>query len=131
MWLLGNAKNKSNKKSLLKKANKYFEEGKYEKAMESYDKLIELDPQSFYAWSNKGFIYSLTKKDDDALKCFDKALEIDSYNADVWFLRGLVLSKIKKPDEALESFDKALDLNPEFEKAKESKKLLKACYRMP
>ncbi len=51
---------------------------KYEDAIASFDKTIELNPNSSKAWNSKGYLLVQLERDDEALACFDKALELNS-----------------------------------------------------
>ena len=47
----------------------------FSKAIEYYDRILEIDPNNVSAWYNKGgALYSLEK--NEAIECIDKALEI-------------------------------------------------------
>lgn len=153
------------KKSLLKNGNKHLEKSEFDKALKSFDKILELDPESVDAIFYKGVIFRKTNKSDDALKCFnnvleldpkyigawtekgailglmskyqealnclDTALKLDSANVGAWYVKGLLFGSSQNVQEALNCFDNALKLNPDFEPAKESKKLLKTINRIP
>lgn len=67
-------------------AMKYYEEGydysqkqKFDKAIVSYRKAVELDPKFAFAWDNLGLSYRKTGNYDEALKCYKKSIEIDPY----------------------------------------------------
>ena len=46
----------------------------YTKAIEYYDKAIELNPQYAVAWDNKGMVLARLGKYNEAVKCYDKAM---------------------------------------------------------
>jgi len=48
---------RSNKKSLNKKANKLFNQNKYMEALECYNELLEIDSNYIKAWYGKGIIF--------------------------------------------------------------------------
>ncbi|HON37088.1 MAG TPA: tetratricopeptide repeat protein, partial [Methanothrix sp.] len=52
-------------------------QGKYDEAIQAYDKAIEIDPQYTEAWSNKGVTLAEQGKYDEAIQAYDKAIEID------------------------------------------------------
>jgi len=51
-----------------------------DKAMEDYNKVIELNPSYGVAYSSRGDIYLQMEDFDNALKDYNKALEIDPNN---------------------------------------------------
>jgi len=56
------------KKSLMKKALKLFNQSKYQETLECYDKITsELDPTYINAWYEKGRVYHKLKDYENAL----------------------------------------------------------------
>jgi len=51
--------------------------GKYEEAIECYEKALEIDPKFVKAWNNKGLALNGLGKYEEAIECYEKALEID------------------------------------------------------
>ena len=86
---------------------------RYEEALRSYDKTIELDPDSAMAWRSRGAVLGLLERYEEALKSCGKAIELDPDNVQAWGVRGTVLRDLERYEEALESFDKAIELEPE------------------
>ncbi len=86
--------------------------GKYDAAIECYDKAIEIDPNDADVWNNKGLALNSLGKYDEAITSYDKAIEIDPNDADVWNNKGLALNSLGKYDEAITSYDKAIEIDP-------------------
>ena len=59
--------------------------GKYEEAIATYDKAIEIDPQYADAWNNKGSALGCLGKYEEAIAAYDKAIEIDPQYAVVCY----------------------------------------------
>ena len=52
--------------------------GKYDEAIQCYDKAIEIDANYADAWNNKGNALDNLGKYDEAIQCYDSAIEIDA-----------------------------------------------------
>lgn len=57
-------------------AYSFGEKGDYEKAIENYDKAIELNPNYETAWYGKGWTLEKLGRKDEAEHCFQKAKEL-------------------------------------------------------
>jgi tetratricopeptide (TPR) repeat protein len=51
--------------------------GKYDEALQVFDKVTELEPSNVQAWHNKGIVLGILKKYNEALQAFEKALELE------------------------------------------------------
>ena len=51
--------------------------GRYEDALEVYDKAIEIKPEFDSAWYNRACAFSLTNKKEDSLFNLKRAIELD------------------------------------------------------
>jgi tetratricopeptide (TPR) repeat protein len=87
--------------------------GCHEEALASFDKALELQPEFYIAWGNRGNALFNLERYEEAIASFDKALEIkpDSHNA--WNNRGNALFNLERYEEAIASFDKALEIKPD------------------
>jgi tetratricopeptide (TPR) repeat protein len=79
-----------------------------EEALTFYDRAIDLQPKSFWAWNNKGWIYARQNQHEAALKLFDKAIEIDRTEGLPWINKGESLRKLGRIDEAVQCLESAL-----------------------
>lgn len=77
------------------------------KALESYEKAIELDPENYMSWNSKGKLIIGNPK--EAIKCFDASLELNE-DANIWYLRGLCTQSIEDHKESVYCFNKALEI---------------------
>ncbi|MEQ9359453.1 tetratricopeptide repeat protein [Coleofasciculus chthonoplastes] len=85
---------------------------RYEEALVSCDKAIELDPNYALAWVLRGLVLDDLERYEEALVSYDKAIELDPSYAEAWRQRGLVLQKLERYEEALVSYEKAIELDP-------------------
>ena len=95
----------------------YVREKKWDKAVEAYQKAIEINPTAD-AYTALGYAYSKLGRIDDSLRANEKALEYAPHNVAV--LRNLaILYKVKKNyDKALFYAQEALKYAPEKDKPK-------------
>ena len=94
----------------------YFK-GKYELALKSIEKVIELEPGDSKAWYNEGVVLSDLGRDDEALKSIENAIELEPNDFDAWSYKGAILRNLGRHDEALKVFEKAIELESGDSKA--------------
>ncbi|MEP0791573.1 MULTISPECIES: tetratricopeptide repeat protein [Cyanophyceae] len=108
----------------------------HNKALMSFDKVIELHPDNVEAWGFRGVTLNVLGRYDQALASFNKVLELDPHNsqaqrdrnevlvkqlielaskyAPVWISRGVALGQLERYDQALASYDQAIKLAPKY-----------------
>ena len=99
------------------KGNEYYYKKEYNKAIQCYDKAIEIKPNNAEAWNNKGNTLYRSGKHNEAIHCYDKAIEIKPNNADAWYNKGNTLYRSGKHNEAIHCYDKVLAIEPNYGKA--------------
>jgi len=100
--------------ALRKKGLAYIELKDYDKAIECYDKVIEIDYNDVTAWLNKGVSYSRQKKYDEAMVCYKTATDINPNDIKSWLNIGHVNVLLLKDEEALSYFNKALEIDQTY-----------------
>ena len=95
----------------LEKANCLHNLERYDEALESFDRAIELDPKDQLAWALRGDVLDNLKRYEEALVSFDRAIKLGATYHSVWVLRGNVLNNLERYDEALASLDRAIELD--------------------
>jgi tetratricopeptide (TPR) repeat protein len=83
-----------------------YAKGKYDEAVEAYDKAVEIDPEYAEAWYNKGGVLYLQGKYNEAIQAFDKAIEIDPQLLFTWEAKGNALKSLGRTAEANAAFAK-------------------------
>ena len=63
---------------------------KYEEAVVSYDKALQLQPNDEFAWNLRGNILSDLERYEEAIVSYDKALTLQPDFYIVWDNRGLI-----------------------------------------
>ena len=67
-------------------------QSKYDEAILTYDKAIELDQSYVEAWNNKGFVLYNQGKYDEAVQAYDKAIQLDPKDAEPRYNKGVALN---------------------------------------
>lgn len=104
--------NKSNQWYLIL-ANDEDELGNTQKALDYYDKIIAVNPNSYLNWFNKGITYYKAKNFTEAKKCLQRSALIYPYHPSTHYYLGVISFEEGKPVQALMSFCANLFSNPE------------------
>jgi len=90
---------------------------KFEDALVSYGKAIELKCDSFESFFNKGAVLLELKLFDVAIDNFDKAIFLKPEKPELFYNRGNAQQELKQFHAAVASYDKAIELKPDYAKA--------------
>jgi len=101
-------------KKFMKQGLASYTLGKYEEAISSYEKAIELDPKLVFAWNDKGTALDNLGKYEEAINAYDKAIDLAPKLVFACYNKGIALYNLGKYEEALYSYKKATDLDPNF-----------------
>jgi tetratricopeptide (TPR) repeat protein len=66
--------------------------GKWLDALEHFDRVTKIDPQSFQAWHNRSFALIELHRYEEAIACDDIALKLNPKYAFAWAHKGFSLS---------------------------------------
>ena len=69
---------------LLVEGKGLYDAGKYEEAIASFDKALEIKPKFADVWNSKGDALRGLKKYEEAVTSYDKAIEADPKDAIAW-----------------------------------------------
>lgn len=94
-----------------KRGYNLYHKGKYELALKSFEKVIELDPDNAQTWFNKGVTLGELGRHDDAFKAYEKAIKLNPDNAWAWFNRACAYSLKGDKRNALQNLSKAIELD--------------------
>ncbi len=92
-------------------------EGKIEKALEYYNKGLDMYKLDHWGYCNRGNIYFDLNKDSLAIADYTRALDIQPRFAPALANRGAVRVRAGHPAEALPDLNAALEINPNFKLA--------------
>jgi serine/threonine-protein phosphatase 5 len=108
-------------------ANEFFQSGKYDKAVETYSKAIELNGNSAIYYSNRSFAYSRLEQYGAAVTDATKAIDLDKTYLKAYYRRGSANLALGKYKEALKDFRKVAQIYP---RNKEALEKLKQCEKI-
>ena len=94
---------------------------RYEDAIASYNKAIEIDINYAEIHNNKGNALKSLERYNEAIESYDKAIKIKSDYAFAYNNKGNALKNLERYDEAIESYDKAIKINPNYIEAHHNK----------
>lgn len=90
----------------------YQERGEYEKAMEHYQKSIDIQPYR-EPYFNMGYIHhEYLQEYEKAIEYYTKAINVEPRYLDAYFNRGLCYELMKNNVKAKADFQKVLEFNP-------------------
>lgn len=82
--------------------------GEYQKALDSYNQAIEIDPNNCKAWIGRGGVLSHLNRYKAALRSFDKALTLEPENQSAMLFKGVALHHLGRYRDAYISYAKSL-----------------------
>lgn len=83
------------------------------KAIQSYQKVVQLDPTYTEAYNNLGIVYQEIGEFDKALQTYQRAIEINPRYEKTFNNLGILLLLKGHHEESIEVFQKALAINPD------------------
>lgn len=99
-------------------ANNYFykgfnadENGKFEEAIQYYSLYLEIFPDDYEVYCNRGLAFSRIRDYNNALSDFDKAIQISPTYINAWNNRGVVNMRLRKFDKAIIDFNSVLEID--------------------
>lgn len=82
----------------------YDKLNRVEEGMETYQKLLDIDPFSENAWYNLGILYIKKEDYNSAIDCYDYTLAINPSHAEALFNKANSLVNLNQPAEAIELY---------------------------
>jgi len=97
----------------------YMKLGDYPKAIDTYNKVAELDPQFPDTFFNLGYIYAKKKDYPKAEEMYGRVVKLaPAYLDEALFNLGMVQEKQGKKEQCIENLEQALEVNPNNNLAK-------------
>ena len=105
-----NRLNNKNALELYNQGNTLIQLQRYEEALATYEKAIDIKPDYPQALYGQGKALFQLKKYQESLIAYDQAIQIQPNYLEAWTNRGFVLVRLKRYSEAIATVDKALQL---------------------
>ncbi len=86
----------------------------YEKAIEYYQKAIEMDEKWAVPYFNLGIVYKNLKEYEKAIEYYQKAIEMDEKWAVPYNNLGIVYKNLKEYEKAIEYYQKAIEMDEKW-----------------
>jgi superkiller protein 3 len=102
---------------LLEQGNIFYANNQYEEAIASYDKALEIKPDYYKAWENKGGVMFKLGQYEKAITAYDKALSIQPNYYQAWNNQGNGLLHLNRYEEAISAYDKSIAIKSDFEQS--------------
>jgi len=99
-------------RALFGKGIRETDEGRFEDAIESYSKAIEIFPLFYEAIDNKAFVLMDLGRWQEAIGVFEESLRVNEKNIAAVFSIGECLFKLGQFDKAIVQFQAALEIDP-------------------
>jgi tetratricopeptide (TPR) repeat protein len=93
-------------------ANLHWRIGKYQEAVDGFDRAIALKPDFYQAYYAKGIALYGQEKYKGAIAAFDRASLVNANIYEIWRLKAVTLQTMKQYPEALTAIEAAIRLNP-------------------
>jgi len=94
--------------------NNYFNEGKYDKAIASYSRLIALYPDYNQGYYNRGLAYYKVGKYDEAIADYSRVISSTSGNDDLYNNRAIAYLRKGDYENAIRDYTTLISLNSRF-----------------
>lgn len=99
----------------LSKAEPFFKNKRYKKAMKLYSEAIEESPRCYVAYSHVGDCHYFQGQAEEALPWYDKVLALNPHDFLGYFYRANTLVRLDRYDEARDAYVQALSMKPHRE----------------
>ena len=103
---------RSQEKGFYQKGRNFTQLKKYDRAIEAYNRAIELKSDYYEAWRAKTYLLHNLERYEEALKGYDRLQELRPDAIEDWQYQGLILEQLQRNEEAIQFYDRALESHP-------------------
>ena len=102
--------------ALYNKAMFCQENGMYQEALNTYDKILSINRNMEIVYHNKGYVYLVyLEQPEVAIEMLTKALQLNPQYVNAYHNRGLAYEAINEFQKARQDYKKALSIDPQFD----------------
>jgi tetratricopeptide (TPR) repeat protein len=98
-------------------AKEFISKNEHQKALESCNKAIEVNPKSNEAYFYKANAYLSQNEPEKAIENYKKAIELSPKNDQAYYNIGIAYRMLEQHEKAIENYKKAIELNPKNSQA--------------
>jgi len=95
-------------------ANKLFEDGEYQRALDKYDEALNAAPDHIYAVRGRARSLMQLGRPEQALAAFDAAISLVPDFGATYAIRGILHDRMGRYEKAIEDYTRALELEPQL-----------------
>lgn len=110
-YTLALRQNEAHHRARFNRGMDFYQTGKYAKAKEDFDKILERNPNDGEALELRGLVYYKMNLPKEAIADFNDAWRFTRKN-EIYMHRGLAFIKMKAPYDAFQDFDRMLEAEP-------------------
>ncbi|MGD1699824.1 tetratricopeptide repeat protein, partial [Dapis sp. BLCC M229] len=85
-----------------------------EEAILACDEALEIEPNNYEAWNNKGIALENLERYEEAILVYEKAIEINPNYHKFWKNKGDALDSLESYEQAIAAYDKAIELKADY-----------------
>ena len=93
---------------------RFYREGEFQKAVEEYTAILELEPGNTKAYGNRGLAYTQLGEIALAIDDFSRLIEIDPEDAKAYYNRSTRYGQLEDFDRAIRDYDSSIELDPGY-----------------
>jgi len=105
---------------IMKRALEAQGAGNLDKALELYDRAIQIAPDYAEAYNRRATVFLSQDKLDQALLDLNETLRLEPRQFGAWMGLGIVMEGLGAEKEAIRAFERVLELHPQNQKARDA-----------
>jgi len=109
-----------------RQADEYFSKQQYEKAADSYRKLLKFDPENADTYNNLGITLHYIGRSVEALQVLNEGVTVDPSYQRIWLTLGFVNSQVGNTVEARKALATAVNMGADTEVGQSATQMLQA-----
>ena len=90
----------------------YNQLGKPQKAINCFEKAIQINPNSANAYYSLGVIFTQLGESQKAINYYEKAIQINPNSANAYYSLGVIFAQLGESQKAISCYEKAIQINP-------------------